>query len=42
MQTPTTKNKTFFSGKTGEHSTDFNAVSIKMASPERILEWSYG
>jgi len=38
----TTKNKTFFSSKSGEHPTDFNAVSIKLASPERILEWSYG
>jgi len=25
-----------------EKVTDFNAVAIKLASPERILEWSYG
>ena len=25
-----------------EKITDFNAVSIKLASPERILDWSYG
>lgn len=25
-----------------EKPTDFNAISLKLASPERILEWSYG
>ncbi len=25
-----------------ERTTDFNAVAIKLASPERILDWSYG
>ncbi len=25
-----------------EQPTDFNAISLKLASPERILEWSYG
>lgn len=28
--------------KKNDRPTDFNAVSLKLASPERILEWSYG
>lgn len=28
--------------KSGNVTTDFNAISIKLASPERIKEWSYG
>ncbi len=34
MSLPTTKK--------GERIADFNAISLKLASPERIREWSYG
>ena len=35
-------NKTFFSNQAGDGQADFNAVTLKLASPERIVSWSYG
>lgn len=35
-------NKTFFSSSKTDNNLDFNAVSLRLASPERIASWSYG
>src|SRR3989339_2202935 len=38
----TKNNKTFYTDPKIDSTTDFNAVPFLLASPERIISWSYG
>src|SRR3989339_2137098 len=38
----TKNNKTFYTDPKNDSATDFNAVTLRLASPERIISWSYG